>query len=81
MISTEGVNGMSSKLRNPLKMQEKGPWISLSRAPRLVAGAGFEVDSYKAPVLTVRWLYAGARQGSKDMQRVGLAQYKATPDP
>ena len=34
--------------------------------------AGFEVDSYKAPLLTARWRYAGARQGAKEMQRMGL---------
>jgi hypothetical protein len=33
----------------------------------------FGVDTYYAPILTAYWLYAEARQGSRDMQRVGVA--------
>jgi hypothetical protein len=40
---------------------------------RLVAGAGFMPDSKCIPILISRWRYAGARQGARDMQRVGLA--------
>lgn len=49
-------------------MKKKGPRYQ-SRAPKLVAGARYEVDTYYAPVLTAHWLYAEARQGSRDMQR------------
>ena len=34
--------------------------------------ARYEVDMYYAPLLTACWLYAEARQGSRDMQRVGM---------
>jgi hypothetical protein len=33
----------------------------------------YGVDTYYAPVLTAYWLYAEARQGARDMKRVGVA--------
>ncbi len=39
----------------------------------LVAGARFAPDSEKLPVVTARWLYAGAKQATREMVRVGLA--------
>ena len=38
----------------------------------LVAGAGFGTDSDNAPVVTARWLYAGVKQQTREMVRVGL---------
>ena len=53
--------------------EEKGPrWLAIG-ALILVAGAGFVPDLKCIPILISRWLYVGARQGAKDMQRVGVA--------
>jgi len=38
---------------------------------RLVAGARFAPDSDSVPVVTARWLYAGVKQGTREMVRVG----------
>ena len=39
----------------------------------LVAGARFAPDSESVSVVTARWLYAGVKQGTREMVRVGLA--------
>ena len=39
----------------------------------LVAGARFEPDSDIVPVVTARWLYAGIKQETREMVRVGPA--------
>ena len=39
----------------------------------MVPGARFGADSERVPVVTARWLYAGVRQGTREMVRVGLA--------
>jgi len=41
----------------------------------LVAGAGFGPDSYAEgrPLVAARWVYAPAKQGAREMRRVGLA--------
>ncbi len=38
----------------------------------LVAGARFAPDSDMVPVATARWLYAGVKQGTREMVRVGM---------
>ncbi len=43
-------------------------------ASDLVAGARFEADSDRAPLVTAHWLYAGVKQGTREMVRVGLAE-------
>ncbi len=40
----------------------------------LVAGARFAPDSDSVPIVTARWLYAGVKQGTREMVRVGLAE-------
>jgi len=41
----------------------------------LVAGAGFVPDSYSEmlPLVAARWVYAPAKQGAREMRRIGLA--------
>ena len=39
----------------------------------LVAGTRFVPDSESVSVVTARWLYAGVKQGTREMVRVGLA--------
>jgi hypothetical protein len=39
----------------------------------MVAGAGFGADWENLPVLTAHWVYAGAKQETREMLRVGLA--------
>jgi hypothetical protein len=38
----------------------------------LVAGARFAPDSDSLPVVTARWLYAGVKQATREMVRVGV---------
>ena len=40
----------------------------------VVAGAGFVPDSYSEmlPLVAARWVYALAKQGAREMQRVGV---------
>jgi len=39
----------------------------------LVAGARFAPDSDRLPVVKARWRYAGVKQRTREMVRVGLA--------
>ena len=40
----------------------------------LVAGTRFAPDSDSVPVVTARWRYAGDKQETREMVRVGLAE-------
>ncbi len=42
-------------------------------ASLLVAGARFAADSDSVCFVTARWLYAGVKQETREMVRVGLA--------
>lgn len=42
---------------------------------RLAAGARLGADWGRVPLLTARWLYTGVRQGTREMQRVGLTMW------
>lgn len=46
----------------------------MAAASDLVAGARFAPDSDSVPIVTARWLYAGVKQGTREMVRVGLAE-------
>ena len=37
------------------------------------SGARFAPDSDSVPIVTARWLYAGVKQGTREMVRVGPA--------
>ena len=54
-----------------IHMRSPGPWTRALH--ELVAGARFAPDSDRAPDVTVRWLYAGVKQGAREMVRVGWA--------
>lgn len=43
----------------------------MAAASDLVAGARFAPDSDSVPVVAARWLYAGVKQGTREMVRVG----------
>jgi hypothetical protein len=51
----------------------RGPDHTIRASLWLVAGARFAPDSDSVPVLTARWLYAGVKQATREMVRVGLA--------
>jgi len=38
----------------------------------MVAGTGFNLDSYDIPLVYAYWKYRGVKQGAKVMQRVGI---------
>ena len=82
----EGATGLLSELSgDSIREEHHGPGQTahgpprakppglLPRASDLVAGARLVADSERQPVVTARWLYAGVKQGTREMARVGLA--------
>ncbi len=47
------------------------PPAEMPAALDLVAGARFEPDSDTIALVTARWCYAGVKQGTREMVRVG----------
>jgi hypothetical protein len=64
---------LDALLRSPVPATKQTP-ASKETGVRieLVAGAGFGTDSDNVPVVTARWLYAGVKQQTREMVRVGL---------